>query len=258
MGQNESYRRILTRLGYYNYQQGLIYRHMKQGSKWSTHLDNCRSFILKALDHYNTKKLTVLGSGWLLDLPLAEILEKAEHVTLVDIVHPPEVISQVSQLKEVSLSEMDITGGLIEEVWEKAGKRSFLNRLKNIEEIRVPDFDLPDDPGVVISLNILTQLEILPIEFLKKRTGINDNDYPALRAEIQKKHLDFLVRHKSVLITDTTEVFTDKSDNVTDVHSVMIDLPEGQYKEEWTWYFDLKRSDYFGKRSVYKVVALIL
>jgi hypothetical protein len=258
MVQKESYRRILHKLGYYNYQHGLIYRHLKQGSGWNTHLENCRVFILKALDFYKPQKVTVLGSGWLLDLPLAEILEKTESVTLVDIVHPPEVTNQVSGLEKVNLLEMDITGGLIEEVWEKAGKRAFLNRLKTIENIRIPKLDLHYDPGLVISLNILTQLEILLVEFLKKRASIGSEEYGRFKAAIQKKHLDFLVNHKSVLITDKTEVFTDKSDNVTDIHSLLIDLPDGRYKEEWTWNFDLKRSDYYEKRSVYKVVAIIL
>jgi len=254
MGHSESYRRILTKLGYYNYQQGLIYRHLKQGSGWNNHLDNCRAFILKALDFYKPQKITVLGSGWLLDLPLSEIVEKTGQVTLVDIVHPPEVIRQVASLERVTLSEMDITGGLIEEVWEKAAR----NRRINIENIRVPRFDLPCDPGIVISLNILTQLEILLVDFLKRRTGISEEQFRRFKEEIQQKHLDFLVRHQSVLITDSSEVFTDKSDNVTDIHSALIDLPEGKYREEWTWFFDLKRSDYFQKRSVYKVVAIII
>jgi hypothetical protein len=258
MVHNEAYRRILNKLGYYSYQHGLIYRHLKQGNGWNVHLGNCRSFILKALDFYKPKKVTVLGSGWLLDLPLAEILEKTDSVTLADIVHPPEVISQVAGLRNVSLSEMDITGGLIEEVWEKAGKRSFLNRLRTLENIRIPEFDLPGDPGMVISLNILTQLETLLIEFLKKRTGIREEEYQQFSTTIQKNHLDFLSKHKSVLITDTTEVFIDKSENVTDIHSVIIDLPDGKFKEEWTWNFDLKRSDYYQKRSVFKVVAIIL
>jgi hypothetical protein len=258
MSHNESYRRILNKLGYYNYQQGLIYRHLKQGSGWNTHLENCRTFILRALDYYKPHKVTVLGSGWLLDLPLSEMLENTESINLIDIVHPPEVINQVSYLKKVTLSEMDITGGLIKEVWEKAGKRSFLNRLRTLENITIPEFDFPDNPGMVISLNILTQLEILLVEFLNKRAGISKEEYQIFRAAIQKKHLDFLVRYKSVLITDVTEVFTDKSEKITDIHSLLIDLPEGLYKEEWTWYFDLKRSDYYKKRSIYKVVAIIL
>jgi hypothetical protein len=38
----------------------------------------------------------------------------------------------------------------------------------------------------------------------------------------------------------------------------LIDLPEGKHKEEWTWDFDLKGSDYYGKRSVLKVAAIII
>jgi hypothetical protein len=254
----ESYKRILNKLGYYNYQQGIIYRHLRQGTGWNTHLENCRSFILKAIDYYKPGKITVLGSGWLLDLPLAEILEKTGSVTLVDIVHPPEVINQVAALDKVSLSEMDVTGGLIKEVWENAGQRSFFDRLRSVEKIKIPDFELPGNPGMVISLNILTQLEVLLIEFLKKRARLSEVDYQQLRKMIQQKHLDFLLRNKSVLITDKTEVFKDKSDNITDINSVVIDLPDGHYKEDWTWHFDMKRSDYFEKRSVYKVVALIL
>lgn len=255
---SKSYRRILNKLGYYSYQQGLIYRHLKQGEAWNSHLQNCRNIILKAVDFYKPGKVTVLGSGWLLDLPLAEILETTDLVTLIDIVHPPEVINQVAGLSKVRLLESDITGGLIEEVWEKAGKRSLLSRLKSLDDILVPEFKLPDDPGMVVSLNILTQLELLPVEFLKKWSSIEEDEFKRFRAAIQKKHIDFLLRHKSVLISDKTEVSYNKSDNATDIPSVLTDLPEGRFKEEWTWYFDLTRSDYYGKRSIYKVVAIII
>lgn len=45
---------------------------------------------------------------------------------------------------------------------------------------------------------------------------------------------------------------------MSEVPSVLVNLPEGKYKEEWIWKFDLKRSDYYGKRSMYKVVAMII
>ena len=52
---------------------------------------------MKALDYYKPLNVTVLGSGWLLDLPLAEMLEKTEMIYLVDIVHPPEVVMQAGR-----------------------------------------------------------------------------------------------------------------------------------------------------------------
>ena len=63
-------------MGYYDYQSGLIYRHLNQESGWDSHLEKCRSYILRAIDKHKPGKVTVLGSGWLLELPIAEIVEK--------------------------------------------------------------------------------------------------------------------------------------------------------------------------------------
>jgi len=253
-----SYRRLLNKMGYYNYQNGLIYRHLNQEGGWDNHHERCRSFIIKAMDFYKPEKVTVLGSGWLLELPLAELIEKTERVCLVDIVHPPEVISQAGGLKNVELIEQDVTGGLIEEVWQKTGKYSFFNKLQSLGNIIIPEYKPDSDPGMVISLNILTQLESLLIDFLRKRSKIKEEEFNRFRTEIQKKHIDFLKKYKSVLITDITEIFTDNFSNVTDKPTVVTDLPEGKYKEEWDWHFDLVRSDYYTKKSVLKVAALIL
>jgi hypothetical protein len=78
------------------------------------------------------------------------------------------------------------------------------------------------------------------------------------RREVQSKHISFLKKHKSVLITDFSETVTETSGNVSEIKSVLIDLPEHKFKEEWTWNFDLKKSDYYNKRSVFNVAALIL
>jgi len=253
-----SYRRILHRMGYYNYQQGLIFRHMNQEGGWNSHLQNCRNFIMKSIDFYKPSRVTVLGSGWLLDLPLKEMIDKTEEIILVDILHPPEVIDQVSGLPKVKLLEEDITGGLIKEVWTKSAKNFFLFKLPALKNITVQEYKPVDDPGLVISLNIFTQLESLPVDFIKKRVKINDDEINNLRKKIQSSHISFLTRYNSVLITDKSEIITDKTGNVTEVVSILTDLPPAKYQEEWTWEFDLKRSDYYTKRSVFKVVGLFL
>jgi hypothetical protein len=38
---------------------------------------------------------------------------------------------------------------------------------------------------------------------------------------------------------------------------MLADLPESKCKEEWTWNFDLKKSDYYSKKSVFKVSAMM-
>ncbi len=245
-------------MGYYNYQSGLIYRHLNQEGEWDEHLTRCREFILKALDFYKPEKVSVLGSGWLLELPLPEMLEKTKKVCLIDIVHPPEVISQAGILENVELIELDVTGGLIEEVWNKSGKYSFFNKLQSLSNINIPEYIPESDPGMVVSLNILTQLETLLVDFLRKRSKISEEEFDRFRTEIQKKHIDFLKKYESVLITDIAEVITDKSGNIKSVPTLVTDLPAGRLKEEWTWNFDLKGGDFYNSRSVMKVAAVII
>ena len=258
MAYGESYRRILSRLGYYNYQHGFIVRHLNQETGWNSHLEKCRSFIIKALEIHKPEKVTVLGSGWLLELPLTEMLEKVSKVCLVDIIHPPEVIQQVSHLPGVELKTEDVSGGLIDEIWRKTSRIPFFKNLKSLNDVSVPEYKPDFDPGMVISLNILTQLEILPLKHLIKKSKANEEELNRLRKEIQNNHICFLKKYKSVLITDVTEIFTDRSGNVSEKQSVITALPDGFYKEEWTWDFDLKGSDYYGKRSVFKVAAIII
>jgi hypothetical protein len=258
MAHDLSYRKILHRMGYYNYQRGLIYHHLEEEGSWNSHLKNCRDFILKALDFYKPSKVTVLGSGWLLDLPLKEICDAVEEINLVDIIHPPEVKEQTLKLNKVILREEDVSGGLIKEVWDKGKNRVFFNKLRSLDEIRISEYLPQFDPGMIISLNILTQLESLPLEFLKKRSVKNEKNILRFRKEVQSKHISFLKKHKSVLITDISEIITDNSGKITEVPSVLTDLPVAKSKVEWTWNFDMRKSDYYTKKSVFKVAAMLL
>ena len=244
-------------MGYYNYQNGLIIHHVNQEGGWESHQERCRSFILKALELYKPQKVTVLGSGWLLELPFAELIEQTEKVCLIDIIHPPDVISQAGDYKNVDLIEQDITGGLITEVWLKAGKYSLFKKLKSIADIVIPEFKPDGDPGMVISLNILTQLESLLIDFLKKRSKIKEEEFELFKTEIQRKHIDFLRKHRSVLITDYAEVITNRSGKAMTVPTLVTDLPPSQLREEWTWNFDQTGGDMYNSKSQFKVVALI-
>jgi hypothetical protein len=255
---NSSYRRILSRMGYYDYQSSIIFRHIRLEGMWDSHLQRCRSFIIKALDHYNPLVVTVLGSGWLLDLPLAEMAERNIKVRLVDIVHPSEVRQQAANLSGIGLFEEDVTGGLIKEVWEKAGNRFFFNKLRSLSNIEIPDYNPSGDHGMVISLNIVTQLESLIIRYLEKHAMINEEEFLAFRRAIQEKHIAFLERHPSVLITDTEEVFTDRSGRVTTVPDLVARIPEGSYSEEWIWDFDLTGTDYRNRKSIMKVKAVVI
>jgi hypothetical protein len=161
-------------------------------------------------------------------------------------------------MKGVELITEDVSGGLIEEIWKLTARLPFFARLKSLSGIEVPEYKPGRDPGMVISLNILTQIETLPVKQLLKKTSADEESINRFRKEIQDKHIGFLKKNRSVLITDVTEIVNAKSGIVTENQTVITSLPEGLYREEWTWDFDLKRSDYFEKRSVLKVNGIMI
>ncbi|MGI6321911.1 MAG: hypothetical protein ACOXZO_01140 [Bacteroidales bacterium] len=258
MTQNPSYRRILHRMGYYNYQQGLINNFLVQENGWLNHQQKCRNFILKAIEYFKPGKITVLGSGWLMELPLIEMVEQTDEICLVDIIHPPEVVTQVSSLKKVKLIKDDVSGGLIEKVWEAAGRRTFLNRLKSLDGLEVPEYSSLDDPGLVISLNILTQIEVLPLALLRKKAKVSEDEYLLLRKKIQSKHLEYIKQHDSVIISDISELITRIGGKTEKVNTLLVDLPEGILRDNWQWDVDLKGRDYNLRHSSFEVTAVIL
>jgi hypothetical protein len=251
-----SYRRILYRMGFYDYQQGLVYRYLRQGKGWIGHEQHCRDYILRAVEKTVPEKITVLGSGWLLDLPVAELAERGKEINLIDIIHPPEVKEQIRNLQNVKLVEDDISGGLIEETWRKSAGRSFLNRLKTLDGITIPEYNL-DDPGLVISLNILTQLEAMPLRLLARKAKVPVTEINNFRKRVQEMHISLLRKHKSVLITDTAEIFTGSGNKVVE-KTLLADMPEGSMRENWQWDFDLKKDDLKRKQSVMDVTAIII
>src|SRR4030042_2338168 len=108
-------------------------------------------------------------------------------------------------MKKIRIIEQDVSGGLIEEVWNKAGRRTFLNRLPSLETINISEYEPDADQGMVISLNILTQLEILPEKLLRRKSKATDEEFIHFKREIQEKHIRFLERHPSILLSDVEE-----------------------------------------------------
>jgi hypothetical protein len=218
-------------MGYYNYQNGLIYRHMNQDGGWDNHLRNCRSYIMRALELFKPEKVTILGSGWLLDIPLAEMLEQTRKICLVDIVHPPDVIRQAAGFANVELIEQDVTGGLIKSVWEETRRHSLFNKLRTLSGLEIPEYTPDFYPGLIISLNILTQLESLPAELLNKTSKISPDEMNLFRHDVQQRHLNFLRKFNSVLLSDFEEVFIDRDGRETTEPTILTEIPEGISRE---------------------------
>lgn len=251
---DSSYRRILNRMGYYGYQQGLILSHLAQEGGWNSHLRNCRDFIMKSVKFFSPDIVTILGSGWLLDIPLKEMLEMNCKVNLVDIIHPPQVAEQVAALENVTLIEDDVSGGLILNVWKLASGSPF-RRKKPLTSAKIPLYEPRFETGLVVSANILTQIETLPVELIRKKLKADNEEINDFRKRVQEKHIEFLSGKSSVLITDVCEIISESSGNIREEPTILASLPDARFKDEWEWNFEPVRQDFYRKKSLFRVVA---
>jgi hypothetical protein len=131
----------------------------------------------------------------------------------------------------------DITGGMIKSVWDFVSNEKREQNIKNLQNI---EYKKPVHPqnSYCISLNILNQLDILLIDFLKKYFDLNENVCNDFRKFVQSSHLEML-RNSSCLVTDMEEI--NKSFNTPDEERknlIFANLPGGKKTGEWLWDFD--------------------
>jgi hypothetical protein len=117
MNQSIEYK-ILRRMKYLSDQQGIVERYLEEHEGWKLHLENTRSFILDCVKKYSPKTVVVMGSGWLLDVPLKELMEICERIYLADIWHPRQIRAMVQKYPNCILVYDDLTGGAVKQVYK--------------------------------------------------------------------------------------------------------------------------------------------
>lgn len=215
-------------------------RYLREKENWDPHLQNTKEFIINSFQNPATKTIAILGSGWLLDVPLEKLAERFEKILLVDIHHPPQIRKKVEQYSNVEVQEIDITGGGIKFVWklgtvgEKKIDASYLLSFKPSEP------QLSFEPDAFISLNILNQLDILLLDYLKEKTScFTDDDYQHFRKSIQQFHLKWISGKPGCLISDVEEENIDKHGTSTKQRLIHTELPKHFRSKQWIWNFDL-------------------
>jgi hypothetical protein len=250
-------RKVLRQMGYLTDQRGIINRYMEEQGRWDQHLHNAREMIIQAIDTCRPASIAILGSGWLLDVPLDELCSMVEEIKLVDLVHPVQVRKRVHNMKKVTITESDITGGMIQLVYDwtnikgSAGSASqLLEQCETLEGFKI-------DAEMVISLNLMNQLDMLLVDYLKRKTNLPDAHWLGYRRKIQQDHLDFLTGRKSLLITDFKELIYSRNELVESRELIHVDIPHGSIEKEWTWDFDNFGVYHTGKTTQLKVLARI-
>ena len=249
-------RKILRRMGFARDQQGIMNRYLREGPGWKEHLEKSRAFIHASFAGRSLDSVAVLGSGWLLDVPLEALSARFSRIFLVDLLHPPQVIKKVGKLPNVELLEADLTGGAVGQLWEQAGKRG-QEGLEQLAENLHLEHPLPGlRPDAVISVNLLTQLDIIPLDYLKKKGLPDGNAMKRLRETIQAFHLSWITAVPGCLITDTREVITDRKGRETRRELLFAPLPGGIREAGWEWAFDTLGTYHPGTETRMEVKAV--
>jgi hypothetical protein len=199
---------------------------------WRHHVECTRSLILEAVDR-RTERGTVLiiGSGLLFDIPLAELSRRFRHVVLVDVFHRWIVRKEARRYPNVRLRQLDVTGVLKQVHAQARGGQA----LESTE--CKPDFFLNDDIDLVISVNILSQLPVLPNSYASRWIKKSNNgQIKAFSRRLVIKHLDWLASFEGsvCLIADLERLYCDGEKVVSREGSLWgVELPEGG--REWLW-----------------------
>lgn len=252
------YKYILWHMDFYSDQHEIMNRYLREKKGWDKHLDKTKKFILHSCKNISGGNLLVLGSGYLLDLPINELLAKFDNIYLVDIIHPRKVKKKYKKFLEIHFVDADITGGMIKKAFEisKFNKRNKEKALLNTFDL--DEFNFAIKPDFVISLNILNQLNILIIDYLKKKRIFSDKELLILEKNIQKKHLALLQKEKSCIIADyEEELYNDDDELIAVKPSVFVDFPKGE-RENWQWAFDTNFTYNFDTKTYFNVVAINL
>lgn len=241
------------RAGYVSDQMGIRSRFLRENTNWQSHLDNTRNFIVEAANQLTIRKsVAVLGSGWLYDVPLEQLSQMFDSVTLVDIVHPEPVRQKVSRMPNVTLLSADLTGGAVMAATQSESFRQFVDWLPNA----TPSVSF-DNFGLVVSVNLLNQLDIILCDYLKKRFGVSDSELLPVRQTVQQQHISWLPKNHSCLITDYLQI--DKpvgGEPPVETRLLFADLSDLPPFKEWEWVFDTSQRYSVKNNTYFKVMAV--
>ena len=242
MSVNTVSKRILSRTGYLNDQQGILSRYLREQEEWGTHLQNTQKFIISAVEDSDAASIAILGSGWCLDVPVEFLVKNFERVYLVDLWHPQSVKHKLNKFENVSFISADMTGGLIQLAYNEIKKKTDLSTL--LERIHDrPAWSLPVIAEYVVSVNVLNQLDILIVDYIKSKLKSSNSVFLPLRKKIQQDHLYLMQAGRSCMISDYEERQVDKTGRVVQkTRSLFIDFPEEKIQKKWCWKFDNCRS----------------
>ncbi len=221
----------LREMGYLRELRGIRRRWRQWRRAWEPHCRLTRELILAAVRRCSRRRTAVvLGSGYLHDVPLAELSTAFESVVLVDLLHPLAARWQARRHRNVHLLPADVSG-TVEAVWQA---------------VETPGTPLPgsrptlflDDEQVdfVASVNLLSQLPCLPEQYLRA-VGWPEAEITAYCRAVVMAHLEYLCKLPGVvcLAADVEMLTVSQTGRELARKSTLYGVPFPFAGREWAW-----------------------
>ncbi len=208
-------------------------RYRRSGMFWRPHLEHTRRFILSAAGKcQNPGKAVILGAGLLLDVPLNELSSMFQEVVLLDIVFLPEIGRTAKRYGNVKLIQHDVTN-----MAKKLHENIHQGRHDLPEAMpMVPGIDM--NTGLVVSVNILSQLWVVPRAYVLKKLPDLDGELVDdwCRRTVESHYMYLLSIPCTVsLITDHEYAKRDQEGRIVNCGSTISGLALPQPAASWTW-----------------------
>jgi hypothetical protein len=215
---------VARRLGHLAETIAISARYRRCRAAWTPHLIASRQALLasarRAASH---RRALVLGSGPLLDVPLAELAAQFESVWLVDIVHPWSSRLAARRYRNVRLIEQDLTNSLARLPGAPTAPTLFLYE---------PEVDW------VASVNLVSQLGNQPVQWLARhRPDLNANALADYSQTLIRQHLAWLVRFDApvCILADLRQCRLDRDGRPVEIRDFAAFLEGWQIDAQWRW-----------------------
>lgn len=216
----------VKKMGYLKEAIAMEARYQRCQLQWQSHFENCQQAIVEASERcHQHRKLLILGAGSLKDIPLNRLSEQFEKVLLVDLVFLKSARHQAMQFPNVELVTADISGSLMA-VYSGDPKLTKFTKWT-------------DDSTVdcVVSLNLATQLPILPVNWLMEKYRTPEPILNSFGVEMVENHLEYLDQFKAIkcLISDRKVMELNAQKTVIDEFDPAWEVKLPEISMQWEW-----------------------
>ncbi len=216
------------------------YRRCKEA--WRPHLENTKAAILESAAAAEGRDCAViLGSGSLLDIPLAELSRQFKQVILVDILHLPWVKRQALRYPNVRFVELDVTGICEALVAQVESVKAAPEKRPKLPEVLPPPLAQSLKLAAIdflASVNLLSQLPVVPCAFLEKHCPVcSEAEREVFSRALTDNHLLWLKAsaEQVCLITDLQRVLCNEMGEVVEQRDALYGTVSDEADRHWVW-----------------------